>query len=48
MIDVAVRVKKYGGTSIGFVERIRKVARHLVEEPRCGGANVSGSGRRGY
>ena len=35
-IDAAIRVKKYGGTSIGSVEQIRKVARHLVEEHRRG------------
>ncbi|MDA2924501.1 aspartate kinase [Acidobacteria bacterium AH-259-L09] len=36
MMKLPVKVKKYGGTSIGSVERIRKVARDLVEEHRRG------------
>lgn len=34
MIRSAVKVKKYGGTSVGSVERIRKVAEDLVREQR--------------
>lgn len=32
MSQIPIKVKKYGGTSIGSVDRIRKVARDLVEE----------------
>ena len=34
MIHAPVKVKKYGGTSVSSVERIREVARDLVEEHR--------------
>jgi aspartate kinase len=34
VIQAPVKVKKYGGTSVGSVERIRKVAGDLVEEHR--------------
>lgn len=34
MTTAPVRVKKYGGTSVGSVERIRKVAEDLVQEHR--------------
>ena len=36
MISAPIKVKKYGGTSIGSVEHIRKVAEKLVEEQRQG------------
>ncbi len=35
-----VRVKKYGGTSVGSVERIRKIAGDLVEDHRQGTPQV--------
>jgi aspartate kinase len=36
MIDLPVKVKKYGGTSVGSVESIRSVAQDLVSEHQCG------------
>ncbi|MCZ6768013.1 MAG: aspartate kinase, partial [Acidobacteria bacterium] len=36
MIDLPVKVKKYGGTSVGSVESIRSVAQDLVSEHQQG------------
>ena len=40
MTGLPVKVKKYGGTSIGSVERIRTVAQDLVSEHRGGSPQV--------
>ena len=40
MIGRRTRVRKYGGTSVGSPERIRKVAKDLVEEHRRGAPQV--------
>ncbi len=36
MIDLPVKVKKYGGTSVGSVESIRSVAQDLASEHQQG------------
>lgn len=39
-MNAPTKVKKYGGTSVGSVERIRKVAEQLVEDRRLGNSQV--------